>query len=739
MKVLFFKGLMGKLLLFFLLLDLTALGVMIFTVSRDAKGVLENHIEEHLYQNVRNLSHIIEEDLVIKWEALKDLSLNQLMTNSIIDVVGRDSYIVPFMRKLTLPGHGGEKAIISIHDYRGRNIVQNRTDVDKVSFGDAPWWSDIMKGIPHTEVLEDNGTYNILFAVPIYYLKYPEGALVSRFDFSFMEEIFERDDVIISILDKSGKILLGRLSPEDLKTVSSWKPTDRNAAIFREKDFFHAIIVMGHSHSSLMQRLGWKLVLSTPTERVMAPVERMRLRMTQIGIITAIVLSIIVVWRSREFVRPLRKLESTMETIMKEGDLSRRVPVSSHDEIGRIGKTFNRMLEVLSETTVSKEYLNSILNNMLSTLIVLDPDMTIKTVNPAAETLLGYDRHELIGKRLEEIMGKDMCGEELLKGGTISHKEKYFITKENKKIPITCSGSAICDSQGNITGFVIVAEDITQLKNVEEELRTLNESLEARVCERTRKLEESNKALEEFAYVASHDLQEPLRKVITFGDRLKDKYADVLSGPGLDYLERMQNASKRMKTLINDLLVFSRITTKAQPFEPVDLSMVVKDVLSDLEVMIEQTQAHIEVEELPIIEADPVQMRQLFQNLIGNALKFHKKGASPIVKIYQNRRDTSSPIREERCVQIIVEDNGIGFDEKNAERIFGVFQRLHSRSEYEGTGIGLSVCRKIVERHGGTIEAKSTPGQGARFIVTLPVSQNERFDCKIKKTLYSYL
>jgi light-regulated signal transduction histidine kinase (bacteriophytochrome) len=248
--------------------------------------------------------------------------------------------------------------------------------------------------------------------------------------------------------------------------------------------------------------------------------------------------------------------------------------------------------------------------------------------------------------------------------------------------------------------------------------------------EYSQRLQRSNEELEQFAYVASHDLQEPLRKVMTFGDRLKSKYSDSLGENGRDYLERMQGAAARMQTLISDLLAFSRVMTKAQPFVPVDLDEVARDVVSDLEVRIEQTGARIEVSGLEVIDADPLQMRQLMQNLIGNSLKFIKKDGPPVIKVSGmfpggNGKTHDGRFTDDELYQITVEDNGIGFDEKYADRIFGVFQRLHGRSEYEGTGIGLSICKKIVARHNGNIAARSAPGKGARFVVALPARQKE--------------
>ncbi|MGJ5633793.1 PAS domain-containing protein [Nostoc sp. CALU 1950] len=239
-------------------------------------------------------------------------------------------------------------------------------------------------------------------------------------------------------------------------------------------------------------------------------------------------------------------------------------------------------------------------------------------------------------------------------------------------------------------------------------------------------LARSNKELQQFAFVASHDLQEPLRKITTFGDRLKTTCGDTLTEQGRDYLERMQNAANRMQTLIEDLLTLSRVTTRAQPFVSVNLAKIAQEVLCDLEVYIQQTGASVEIAELPTIQADPLQMRQLLQNLLGNALKFHRPQTPPVITIYGNilndQADNTSA-NSELC-RIIVEDNGIGFEEKYLDRIFNVFQRLHSSIEYEGTGIGLAICRKIAERHHGNITAQSKPGQGAKFIVTLSINSH---------------
>ena len=269
-------------------------------------------------------------------------------------------------------------------------------------------------------------------------------------------------------------------------------------------------------------------------------------------------------------------------------------------------------------------------------------------------------------------------------------------------------------TRDQIIGAVVTLTDITELCHAREALRAAHDELEVKIQERTAELVRINRELQDFAFIASHDLQEPLRKIQTFGDRLKEKASASLNDECIDYLTRMQKSSKRMRTLIDDLLAYSRVGTRGQAFSWVSLPDVIQRVLSDLEVLIEQTGGIVEIEELPTLEADSTQMRQLFQNLIVNALKFHGE-KKPVIKVHGQAHEGKW--------RIFIEDNGIGFGKENADRIFSPFQRLHGRSAYEGTGMGLAICRRIVERHGGSITAKSSPGKGSTFIVTLPVKQ----------------
>ncbi|MCU0877262.1 MAG: CHASE3 domain-containing protein [Pirellulaceae bacterium] len=314
-------------------------------------------------------------------------------------------------------------------------------------------------------------------------------------------------------------------------------------------------------------------------------------------------------------------------------------------------------------------------------------------------------------------------------------------------------------------GYYFVIADINLRQRAAEEmaavnarLEALNAGLEERVRERTsaisqanttlraevevrqqaeeqarrfaEELQRSNRELEQFASVASHDLQEPLRKIQAFGDRLQslchsDGSEAHLDDKASDYLDRMLNSAGRMRKLIDDLLSYSRVSTRSQAFQPVSLRQVAQEVVSDLESQIQRTRGEVVLGDLPTIAADPLQMRQLLQNLISNALKFHRQDEPPRVTVSARLTQSDLPAAAESSLglqcELSVADNGVGFEQVYADRIFELFQRLHGRDEFEGTGMGLAICRRIVERHGGTITATSAPGKGATFVVNLPV------------------
>jgi PAS domain S-box-containing protein len=371
--------------------------------------------------------------------------------------------------------------------------------------------------------------------------------------------------------------------------------------------------------------------------------------------------------------------------------------------------------------------------------------------SPQIEGLLGYTQKEGSGVRLwreclhpqdrERVLAAD---ERFERADEERFGEEYrLLARDGSVVWVLEDAVLVRDAEGAPLYWQGILYDITERKEAEEALResearyrSLNESLEGRIAERTaqlrsyaEQLQASNRELQDFAHVASHDLQEPLRKVSSFSERLRTGYVDALGEQGLDYLRRMEGATVRMQGLIEDLLALSQVTTQGRPFMPVDLGEVVRGVISDLEATLEESGGHVEVGDLPTIDADRPQMRQLFQNLIGNAVKFRSPGEAPMVRVRarvlpeggDGARAGGAP--GGRLCRITVEDNGIGFDEQYLERIFAPFERLHGRGSYEGTGMGLAICRKVVERHGGEISAKGSPGEGATFIVTLPVGR----------------
>ncbi|MBC5992293.1 PAS domain-containing sensor histidine kinase [Pontibacter cellulosilyticus] len=372
----------------------------------------------------------------------------------------------------------------------------------------------------------------------------------------------------------------------------------------------------------------------------------------------------------------------------------------------------------------SENKINSIIQGAVDGIITIDTRGMIEMVNPSAAKLFGYNAEELLGKSINTLMPEPdrslhdsymhhyhVTGEKRIIG---IGREVTGMRKEGTIFPFYLSISEVQLSERKVyTGFV---HDITRQKLTEERLRRY-----------AAELERSNRELQDFAYVSSHDLQEPLRKIQAFGDRLLTKEYDNLSEQGKDYVDRMLNAASRMQNLINDLLGFSRVTSKTKPFVKVSLDDILTDVISDLEVSIEQTNTKIIRSPLPEIEAEPTQMRQLFQNLLSNAIKFRKENESPIINIYAKNLQRKAHLTAtpgDEVTEVYVEDNGIGFDEKYLDRIFNIFQRLEGQ-KYEGSGIGLAVCRKIAIRHGGDITAQSQPGIGTRFIITLAIKHPE--------------
>lgn len=376
---------------------------------------------------------------------------------------------------------------------------------------------------------------------------------------------------------------------------------------------------------------------------------------------------------------------------------------------------------LFAELRQSEEKYRTILENIEEGYYEMGLDGRFIFINDSVSQILEQSSTQIIGVPYQNFFDPayvervTQAFELVLRSGRSikSVESRIFRANEAGRF-VEMSMLLILDAAEEPAGVRGTIRDITERKQAEQLL------IERMVLER------SNRELEQFAYVASHDLQEPLNKIRLFGDRLIAKNSLQLDKTGQDYLERMLKATGRMQTLIDNLLALSQVATRGRPFVPTNLSEILEEVLSDLETRIKITAGSIQADSLPTIEADPIQMHQLFQNLISNGLKFHRQHVPPVIKLKAkcpvSRRGQKYVFGEEYC-QIFLTDNGIGFEEKFSERIFQPFQRLHSQNAYEGTGMGLAICRRIVERHGGRITVKSIPNKGTTFTITLPVRQ----------------
>ena len=349
-------------------------------------------------------------------------------------------------------------------------------------------------------------------------------------------------------------------------------------------------------------------------------------------------------------------------------------------------------------------YNRSLIESSLDPLVTIAADGEITDVNRATEDVTGCPRQQLIGTDFSNYFTDPERArrgyEKAFREGAVQDYELEIRRGDGRLTPVLYNAAVYRDETQAVAGVFAAARDITGRKRAEEEL-----------AQKARDLERSNADLEQFAYVASHDLQEPLRMVANFTQLLADRYRDKLGQDGVEFIGYAVDGAKRMQRLIQDLLSYSRVGTRAKDFESTDANERLGEAVANLQAAIEESGAVVTHEELPAVTADPAQLAQVFQNLLSNAIKFHGAGA-PRVHI--------SARREAAQWVFAVQDNGIGIAPEFAQRIFVIFQRLHSRGEYPGTGIGLALCKKIVERHGGRIWVESEPGHGAIFFFTIP-------------------
>lgn len=414
-----------------------------------------------------------------------------------------------------------------------------------------------------------------------------------------------------------------------------------------------------------------------------------------------------------------------------------------HDQEGRPYRMLGSMQDI-SERKKGEEALKNqsalietIANNATSTLYMMDSRGYCTFINSTGERMFGYTLEELKQRPMHELVHhhradgsfypKEECMLEkaLRENFIVRGQHDYFFRKDGSSFPASCSASPIFEN-GVAVSAVIEVRDITLEIEAEQALRMSAAELEQKVQERTEELRTVNEQLKQFSYAASHDLQEPLRKISFFLDRLLTNLGE-LSDDNRRIADRIQHTVNRMRSLIDDLLNYSNTTLGTTSFRQVDLTAIVKEVLDDMEATIIEKSADIKLESLPYFKGDQRQLKQMFQNLISNALKYHKKEEAPQVQISSRlvtgwQSEACMPVESSDApfYEIQVKDSGIGFHQDDAERIFKLFQRLHGKAEYEGTGVGLAIVQKVVENHNGYICVESTPGEGATFKVLLP-------------------
>ena len=477
-----------------------------------------------------------------------------------------------------------------------------------------------------------------------------------------------------------------------------------------------------------------ELIRLTETE-----IERARDRINQISSVLIIIL-VIISFGGLVFVGFITRLLNKSitrnvvaltrsATEFEAGNLAVRAEIKNADELGQLAASFNSMATQLgalignlehtvasrtSELRLEKEKVQHYLDIAGVMLLVLDADGCIELINNRGLEILGYKEAEILGKNwFDTCVPKNIQKEiSIVHNGLVSGRtedveiyENSILTKSGEERIIAWHNSVIRLDTGDIQGTLSSGEDITDRKLAENAL-----------AEKSTELERSNKELEQFAYVASHDLREPLRTVSSYLQLIERRYGNKLGDDAREFIDFAVDGANRMEQLIQDLLTYSRVGTRGKPFEYADLNDVLEQVVLNLRTYIDENQASVSYDQMPAVFGDKSQLIQLFQNLISNAIKFRKMGELPQIHV-------RAEMQNGECL-ISVADNGIGIDPKYSERIFIIFQRLHTNREYTGTGIGLTISKRIVERHGGRIWVESEPGIGSTFFISMPTGFN---------------
>ena len=425
----------------------------------------------------------------------------------------------------------------------------------------------------------------------------------------------------------------------------------------------------------------------------------------------------------RRITRPILALAEVAKAVSERGDYSIRAQKVSEDETGLLTEAFNSMLARIEEQTEAlrkdegiRSFLAAIVESSEDAIVGKDLDGKILSWNRGAEQMFGYTAAEMLGQPITRVLSPDRPEEEAqildeAKRGRTRHYETVRLCKDSQPLEVSLTVSPIRNARGDIIGVSSIVRDITERKRAEDQIRRLNAELEQRVADRTAELTAANKELESFTYSVAHDLRAPLRHVDAFSKLLHEDFEAELPQEAQHYLRNIRASAGKMSLLVDDLLNLARVGRQELRRQPTPLSGLVNEVLADLKQETAGRKLEWHIEPLPAVECDPGLMKQVFANLLSNAVKYTRP--RPVAVIEVGCRKTNGD------TAVFVRDNGVGFNMKYADKLFGVFQRFHRAEEFEGTGVGLATVDRIVRKHGGHIWAEAAEDKGATFYFTV--------------------
>jgi signal transduction histidine kinase len=678
------------LLIVFILLLISGFVTTIVTQT-GSKNIVEQEIHNSLENIAQSRAAHIETFLELKRKTVDQLSQSVVILDLLLTAKNDENYAKTFnaaTKRLKSRAETGEYTYdVFVINKEGIIIASSEEiDIGKNKSGD-PYFLGAKQGtfVKDAYVSQDKKIISIAFSAPVLEDNNKEflGVVVMRYSMGGLDKITTDRTGLgetgeIYLLNKDGymitpsrfvndtflklKVDTGH-SGAELEDVKHLGTQEQEHEVVSGKNYLDRDVIRTHAH---IYDMGWVLVVEMSEEEAFAPVAMLTRTMLLILTILLVLGTIFTILLSRTITNPIVKLHQGTEEITK-GNLDFKVGTKVEDEIGQLTRNYDSMTAKLKESRAELQ-----------------------------ESSSGLE--EKVKERTKELDEKVKASEEQAIA-TLNLLEDVNETKNKLDV----SRQALQN----------MAHDLDKEKR---EAESAKEALEVTNI----KLERSNKELQDFTYIASHDLREPLRKISAFGQLLQESLEGKLDEDEEENFAFMIDGATRMQHMVNDLLVYSRVTTKAKPPERVDLNAVIDDLKNvELAVRVEETGGVINVPELlPPVDADPSQIHQLLQNLLGNGLKYCRKGVPPVITV-------RGRVVNGNMVCIEVQDNGIGIEEQYCANIFGMFKRLHSREDYEGSGIGLAVCKKIVERHGGEIGVESNPGVGSTFWFTVPITIDE--------------